>query len=195
MRRSLAQIGFFLAAALLLTACETNVPARSFPEISFAHQPPLALDVAQIQVETAPPQPAPADAAVVHELPISLAKVGETWARQRLKAVGQSGTAVVRIENATVLEEKLKKTEGLRGAFTTDQTERYVGNLAMSVTIEDSRGQALARGQATRSRTIGEDATLAAREKLWFELVEQTARDIDAVMEKEIRQHMAAYLR
>ena len=194
MRLSSALIGILLLA-LLLAACETRVPGRSFPEISFAHETPLNLDVAQIQVEKAPPAPSPAKGTIVHELPVSLSTVAEQWAHQRLKAVGRSGTATVRIEKATVVEEKLKKTEGFRGAFTTDQTERYVGNIEMSVSIVDDRGQAMARGSATRSRTVAENATLAEREKLWFELVESLGREIDSVMEKEIRQYMAAYLR
>lgn len=194
MRVSSAVFGILLLAPLL-AACETQVPARSFPDISFAHQPPLNLDVAQIQVETAPPPPAPANGTIVRDLPVTLSTVAEQWARQRLKAVGQRGTAVVRIEKATVVEEKLKKTEGFRGAFTTDQTERYVGDIAMSVSISDDRGQALARGSATRSQTISEGVTLATREKLWFDLVEQLAREIDAVMEKEIRQYLTTYLR
>lgn len=177
-----------------LAACETQVPARSFPEISFAHEKPFKLDVASIQVESQP-TPAPANGVIVHELPVTLASAAEQWARQRLKAVGQSGTAVVRIEKATVVEEELKKTEGFRGAFTTDQTERYVGELAMSVTIADARGQGIARASATRSRTVAEDASLADREKLWFEMVEQIAREVDSVMEQQIRQYLAGYLR
>jgi hypothetical protein len=194
MKLSSALFGILLLAPLL-AACETQVPARNFPEISFAHEQPINLDVAQIQVESASPAAAPANGTIVHELPVNLSTVAEQWARQRLKAVGQSGTAIVRIEKATVVEEKLKKTDGFRGMFTTDQTERYVGDVEMSVSILDDRGQAMARGSATRSRTIAEGVTLAAREKLWFELVEQLAREIDTVMEKEIRQYLAAYLR
>lgn len=192
------RLSWGLFAIMLLTpflaACETQVPARSFPEISFAHETPLNLDVASIQVESQP-TPAPASGVIVHELPVTLASAAEQWARQRLKAVGQSGTAVVRIEKASVVEEKLNKTEGFRGAFTTDQTERYVGELAMSVTIADARGQGIARASATRTRTVAEDASLADREKLWFEMVEQIAREVDSVMEQQIRQYLASYLR
>jgi hypothetical protein len=194
MRPSSALFGILLLAPLL-AACETQVPARSFPEISFAHEQPINLDVAQIQVESAPPSNDPAAGAIVHDLPVSLSTVADQWARQRLRAVGQSGTAVVRVEKANVVEEKLKKTGGFRGAFTTDQTERYTGEVVMSISIADDRGQAMARGTASRSRTIGEDASLAVREKLWFDLVEQLAREIDSVMEKEIRQYLTAYLR
>ena len=178
----------------LLAACETQVPGRSFPQISFAHQQPFNLDVASIQVENQA-APAPEGASVVHELPVSVATVAEQWAHQRLKAVGSSGTAIVRIEKAAVVEEKLKKTEGFRGAFTTDQTERYTGDLAMSVTVNDDRGQGIARASARRVRTVAEDATLAEREKLWFEMVEHLAREVDSVMDQQIRTYLTSYLR
>lgn len=190
----LKAIGIAAALACLLAACEMSVPTRSFPEIGFAHKPPYKLDVAQIEVET-PVQPAPEKGTVLHELPVSLTGVAERWAKQRLEAVGQNGTAVVRIERARVVEERLEKTGGVRGAFTTDQTERYIGNLEISISIADNRGQAMARAAASRTRTVAEDATLADRERLWFEMVEQLARGVDAQMDQQIPAHLAAYLR
>jgi hypothetical protein len=185
------------AAALVaafLGGCDTPVPSRSFPDISFTHKIPYNLDVASIEVETRP-APAPDKGTVVHELPVSLTAVAEKWARQRLKPVGASGVAVVTIEKASVVEQRLKKTGGVRGAFTTDQTERYIGELQLSISIAENRGQALARAGSTRTRTIAEDATLAEREKLWFDMVEKLTRGMDAEMDKQIPQHLAIYLR
>lgn len=180
--------------APLVAACETAVPARTFPEISFAHQPPINLDVASVEVENKPETPS-ASGAGVHELPVTLSSVAERWARERLKPVGTRGTAIVRVEKASVIEEKLKKTEGIRGAFVTDQTERYIGEMQMSITIADDRGQATARAEARRARSIAEDASLADREKLWFELVETVARETDKVFEEQIRAYLTSYLR
>jgi len=181
-------------AALLLAGCDTPVPSRSFPDISFSHKTPYNLDVATIEVEKQLAS-APSEGSIVHELPVTLDAVAEKWAKQRLKAVGQNGTAIVRIEKATVVEERLKKTGGIKGAFTTDQTERYSGALEVSVSISDNRGQAMARASATRARTIAEDATLADREKLWFDIVEKLARDVDAQMDQQIPAHLGIYLR
>jgi hypothetical protein len=183
-----------LLLAPLLAACETDVPARTFPEIGFAHQMPINIDVASVEVENKP-EPPSGTAAIVQELPVTPATVAERWARQRLHPVGQRGKAIVRIEKASVVEEKLKKTEGIRGAFVTDQTERYIGELQMSVTVVDDRGQATARAEARRVRSVPEDASLADREKLWFELVEHLAREVDSVLEQQVRTHLSNYLR
>ena len=180
--------------AMAVSACETPVPARNFPEISFKHKTPYKIDVEAVEIEVMPQTP-PAKGTLVKELPVPLTVVAEAWAAQRLQAVGKSGTAVVRIEKAEMVEEKLKKTGGIKGAFTTDQTERYSGQLQVSVSIADIRGLALARAGATRSRTIAEDATLAEREKLWFSMVESLGRDMDAEMDRQIPKHLSGYLR
>jgi hypothetical protein len=181
------------ATALLLGACETPVPSRKFPEISFRHEAPYRLDVAKIEVEKR--IAAPQKGEVVHELPVSLATVAENWVRQRLTAVGNSGTAVVYIEKASVVEEKLAKTGGIRGAFTTDQTERYTGELQMTMELSNGGQQGTVKAGARKAQTIAEDATLAEREKLWFDMVEKLARDVDAQMNKQINTHLTNFLR
>jgi len=179
--------------AFLLAGCETPVPARKFPEIGFLHKAPYKLDVATVEVEKQPAAPQAGN--IVHELPVSLTTVAETWARQRLTAAGTSGSAIVRIEKASIVEEKLKKTGGIRGMFTTDQTERYTGELEISVSLANNRGQAMVRANARKIRTIAEDATLADREKLWFEMVEKLAREVDDQMDIEIHGHLGNFLR
>lgn len=178
----------------LLAACETEVPARKFPDISFANEPPIKLDVASIQVENKPAPPT-GKGSIVYDLPVTPSSVAEKWAQERLRAVGRSGTAIVHIEKASVVEEKLKKTEGLRGLFTTDQTERYTGEMAISISLSADRGQAMARAEAKASRTVAEDASLADREKLWFDLVEHLSHEVDKVLDQEIHKHMAEYVR
>ena len=46
-----------------------------------------------------------------------------------------------------------------------------------------------------RTRTVAEDASLADREKVWFQMVESLSRNVDKVLEEQIRKHMTAYLR
>jgi hypothetical protein len=179
--------------ALLLTGCETEVPARSFPDIGFLHKQPYKLDVATIEVEKQPPSSEPDS--IVHELPVSLSAVAEKWARQRLTAAGTNGTAIVRIVKATVVEEELAKTGGIRGAFTTDQTERYTGDLAISLSLTNDHGQGNVQASARKIRTIAEDATLAEREKLWFDMVETLAREVDDEMDRQIGAHLTEFLR
>ncbi len=190
---TLKSLVFGVFAVLLLAGCETPVEGRHFPEIGFAHQAPIALNVASVTVEK--PAPSGVDGSVEHELPVTLVAVAERWAQQRIKPVGQQGTAVVRIEKAQMIEERLQKKGGIRGAFTTDQTERYRADLRVSVSIDDPTGNAQARASGHRIRTVAENATLADREKVWFQMVESLSRNVDKVLEEQIRTHMTAFLR
>ena len=130
-----------------------------------------------------------------YELPVSLRKTAARWARERLKPVGRTGEAVVTIEQATMTEERLKKTGGIRGAFVTDQTERYRGVLRMSVAVTTPRGEAVARAAGERVRTVAEDTTLADREKVWFEMTEALMRRVDKELDSQVRRHMSEFIR
>lgn len=182
-----------LLLPILMSGCETPVPGRGFPEISFAHEQPIRLDVAKVEVKESPR--VADEKSIDYELPVSLRKTANRWARERIKPVGRQGVAVVTIEQATVTEERLKKTGGFKGAFVTDQTERYRGTLRMTVEITSARGEAVARAEGERTRTVAEDATLADREKVWFEMTETLIRRVDKEMDSQIRRHMARYIR
>ena len=191
---ALRTIGIAAAMALLLAGCETNVPARSFPDIGFLHKTPYKLDVATIEVDKQAPA-APETGSIVHELPVTVDAVAEKWAHQRLVAVGTNGSAVVKIEKASMVEENLKKTGGLRGVFTTDQTQRYTADLEISLSLSNEHGKGMVRASARKIRTIAEDATLAEREKLWFDMVETLAREVDDEMDRQIGGHLQEFLR
>jgi len=179
---------------LLVAACETQVEGRNFAQISFAHLPPIKLNVAKIDVKE-PTVEAPGNGNIEHELPVSLRGAALRWARERLQAVGQTGSAVVVIEQADFREERLKKTTGVKGIFTTDQVERYQAVLAISVSISEPNGSAKARAKGSRSQTVPEDASLADREKVWFSMTEKLVKAVDAEMEKRIRQNLQHYVR
>jgi hypothetical protein len=194
LHRPIVLLGAVLVLALSLGACETPVEGRKFPQISFSHQAPIRLDVAQIDI-TKPPMQNLSKDNIEHELPVSLNKAAEIWARERLKPVGNRGVAVVSIEKASFTETQLKRTAGIKGAFTTDQSERYIADLRMSVKISDLRGEGVARAEGSRKQTVREDITLAEREKVWFRMVEGLIRDLDKELEKQMRAYLGQFIR
>ncbi len=185
---------WLLPCLLLLAACETAVEGRNFAQISFAHLSPIKLNVANIEVRE-PAAEAPGNGNIEHELPVSLRGAARHWAEQRLQAVGQTGSAVVTVERADFREERLKKTPGFKGIFTTDQVERYRAALTVSVSITDPKGSAVARASGSRTQTVPEDASLADREKVWFSMTEKLVKAVDAEMEKRIRENLILYVR
>ena len=194
MRSSLA-----LAAVLVLAlgACSADPPGRPiYPELTYRHLPPIKLAVGRIEVEDAytPPLRAPN---VEHEFPLSPAAAARRWSDDRIRAVGEKGSVKVTLREASVVEVALKKTEGLTGAVTADQSERYDGTIVMEIEVRSENGdkEAFVTATARRSRTVPEDITLNDREKVFFEMTEAMMNDLNAELERQIQQHLGRYLR
>ena len=186
----------FLAAAFILSGCATQVEKPGFSQISFAHLPPINLNVARVEVENRYVSPATRPN-VEHKFSVSPAAVASNWGRDRLKAVGQSGVARVIVRRASVVEVPLKRTAGVKGAFTRDQSERYDAVIDMKVEIRDANGdlRVTAESTAKRSRSVSENISLNDREKVWFEMTEAMMGDLNTSLEAQIRKHMNRWLR
>ena len=164
--------------------------------ISFSKLPKIKLNVANIDVKRVYKAPL-GFPNVEHEMPDQLLDAAERWAKDRLRAVGKYGVASLTIDRASVVEVKLEKAGGIRGAFIIDQGERY--DVVLSVGIEvleaASGGQASARTTVRASRTISENATLAERERLWEHMNNEVMGEFNQDFEARIRRHLSAFLR
>jgi len=96
-----------------------------------------------------------------------------------------------------MVEDPLPVKKGVKGAFTKEQSERYTATIEAIIELQGAnaaeRGHATAR--VTRSTTVREDASLHDRERVQFELVEALMVQFDAEMEKNIRAHLANWIR
>ena len=185
-----------LAVVFLLTGCATEVQKPGFSQISFAHLQPISLNVARIEVENRYVSPATRPN-VEHEFPVSPAAVASNWGRDRLRAVGQSGVARVVVRRASVVEVPLKRTTGVTGAFTRDQSERYDAIIDMMVELRDAAGNVRVTVESTakRSRSVSENVSLIEREKIWFEMTETMMSDLNTALENQVRIHMKEWIR
>ena len=185
-----------LAVVFLLTGCATEVQKPGFSQISFEHLQPISLNVARIEVENRYVSPATRPN-VEHEFPVSPAAVASNWGRDRLRAVGQSGVARVVVRRASVVEVPLKRTTGVTGAFTRDQSERYDAIIDMMVELRDADGnvRVTAESTAKRSRSVSENVSLIEREKIWFEMTETMMSDLNTALENQVRIHMKEWIR
>ncbi len=185
-----------LAVVFLLTGCATEVQKPGFSQISFAHLQPISLNVARIEVENRYVSPATRPN-VEHEFPVSPAAVASNWGRDRLRAVGQSGVARVVVRRASVVEVPLRRTTGVTGAFTRDQSERYDAIIDMMVELRDADGnvRVTAESTAKRSRSVSENVSLIEREKIWFEMTETMMSDLNTALENQVRIHMKEWIR
>ncbi len=189
-------VGFAAAICGVLAGCQTPDPEPAYPELSYAHFGAIALDVQRIEVVRAyaPPAKKPN---VEHLFPVSPLAAAERWINDRLRAAGRTGVARATISRASVVEVPLKRTSGVRGVFTKDQSERYDGQIEITISIlgADGREKANVSSRAERSRTVAEDASPIDREKVWFEMTEAMMNDLNAALQRQINEHFRAYIR
>ena len=130
-------------------------------------------------------------------MPVSPDKAIERWVVDRIRTVGNSGKAVITIRDASVVETTLKRTGGIKGTLTTEQSERYDARVEVEIRATDGLGMKVAKAKTTssRSRTIKEGATLRERHTLWYELTERGMNDFNRTFETQIRKHLATFLK
>jgi hypothetical protein len=181
----------------LLAACSGAPPPTKFPQLTYAQHGVFTLDVSEVEINDAY-QPTLRSPSVDHLMPVSPAAAARQWARDRLRASGSSGRrAVFTIDEGAVTEKTLRRQSGLRGVLTVEQSERYDAVVAVRLEIFDPAGRqvAVAKANARRSRSVPEDITLNAREKVWFSITERLIDDLNAELERAIPQFLGQYLR
>ena len=182
--------------ATLLSACVPPPAAPNFPEIAFRDREPFRLDVAEVTLVESYQAPLRAPH-VEHESPMPPAVPLRNWVRDRLRAEGGAGSLRATIVDARIVETLLEINQDVGAALTTEQAVRFDGRVEMRLEVLDAGGRVRAsvNAEASRARTIPENATLRERDEVLFQIAEDLATDLDAVLAPNIRQHLAPYLR
>lgn len=195
-RRNFLRLAAFGTVASL-AGCQTAPPPARFAQLTFGHLGPIRLNAARIEIVDEYPEPLrPPN--VEHLFPTPPKQALRRWASDRLVAAGGEGHyARFVIQEAKAVATDLKTTPGLRGYFTTDQSERYDLSLAAALEIRQERGDyrdGFATATASRTRTVAEDASVAQRERVWFDMLEQAMQDFNAEFERQIRANLPRFL-
>ncbi len=186
-----------LIIATVLGGCEATPTGHRFPELTYAHLGMIRIDAARIEIADEYQEPLrPPN--VDHLFPTPPERVMRRWATDRLAATGTPDRyARFVIQDAKVIETELPRTQGIRGAFTTDQTQRYDLTLSAAIEIREERGNyrsGYATASTSRSRTVAEDISVNEREQIWFELMEQAMNDLNAELERQIRGNLTRFV-
>jgi|APTNR8051073442_1049403.scaffolds.fasta_scaffold04193_7 hypothetical protein len=185
----IAVIGFTVVACSSMTT-------QPVPELTFAHIPPIGLDVRAIEVTSAfQSSNAPPNVEYRFRTPPEVAL--KRWANERLRALGTMNRARFTVLNAAVTEEPLPRTTGFFGAFKTEPEARYTITVEAQLEILDERDMRLGLSSArvTRSRTMMEGLTPDDKQLFWFELTRDTMDSFDTEMERSIRQFLKQWVR
>jgi len=187
----------FALFALSLSACQEAPAPQSFPPLNFSAQPKIKLAVAEIRVieNYKSPMTAPN---VEQNFPVSPSAAIKQWVEGRLQAVGSSGILEITINDASVIERPLPRTQGIKGFFTNDQSEQYDATLHVALRLYDGeRAIAVAEGdvRVTKSRSIAEDATVAQREQIYYAMTREIMARFNTEAEARLNQYFSPYLR
>lgn len=191
-----ALIAGLAVAAAGLAACADAPPPRAFPELRFTTQAPLVFAAQGPVIDNQARVPG-IDPHVEHLMPLPPHRAVEIWARDRLQTTGVGGqTLRVVIREASVTETPLEVQRGVRGFLTDQQEARYDARVDVAVQMVDASGQVTAESNAVarRSRTLSQKASLAEREKMWFELIERLLHDMDASLTPSLRNYLRAHM-
>jgi hypothetical protein len=177
-RRSLC----LLLPGVMLAACAESPPPE-LPDLTFTHLRPIRFDVSTVQVVESyrPPARKPN---VEHLFPVPPALAAERWAKDRLRAAGPGGTARFEVLRGDVVEVP-------RGS-----ADRYeaVLEVRLALASADGRRTGEVSARASRTQTVERDATLDERERVWFDMTDALMRDLDAQLERQIAEHLQAFL-
>jgi hypothetical protein len=184
-----------LVALGMLAGCASPPPRPSFADIHFVTKSRLRIDAAAIEVvkdfrpSFKPPE-------VEHLFPVPPELAIENWVHDRLEAAGAGRRVIVHVLDASVREVVLPKTPGLRGAFTTDQAERYDGAVEVRIDLVNERGfpQRTVTAKATRSQSVAEGITPNQRDQAWYDMTRAMMSDLDQQLEKQIRENFTFYV-
>ncbi len=191
-----ALIAVLATVPLLIAGCATPPPERPRLDLRFTQAPPMVLSVDGVRVESAyvPPMAPPN---VDHEFPVPPLKAVETWTEDRLRGVGGVVGAVMVVEDASAWRESLPTDRGFTGLFKQEQSDRWHVRIAARLEIRDARGRVLAQTHAVVGRSVStpENITLNDRDLVWYRLTSDAMGDFDDLMDRDIRRHMAAWLR
>jgi len=174
-----------------LTSCSVPALSPTYPEITFSHLPPIQLNVAEVDIieNYVPPHRAPN---VDHRFPITPVAALRRWIVDRIEAAGKTRRGRVIIEDARVVAVDLPVRKGLEGLFYKEQEVRYDAAMEARVEVRSERGyrDSFATARVVRSRTVPGEMTLAEKGRVFFDLTEELIKELNSVLEINIRKHM-----
>ena len=180
----------------LLGGCASEYESFTPPPLDFSDRQPLNLAVDRVMVDSVY-RPASAPPYVDHALPLTPEAATRALLEQRLRAIGGTDRLQAVILDASVQEEALETTSGVRGWLTTETAARLEGSLKVRVDRLDPAGMVV-RSISTavaRTRAIPEGVGYAERQRIAYELVRDLVDDLDADLSANVRESYAELFR
>ena len=187
---------WFVVVIGMICGCASDYESFEPPPLDFSDRQPLELAVDRITIDSVY-RPAGAPPDVDHALPLTPEAAARALLEQRLRAIGGTDRLQAVILDASVREEALDTTSGVRGWLTTESAARLDGRLKVRIDRLDPTGMVV-RSISTavaRTRAIPEGVGYAERQRIAYELVRELVDDLDAGLSANVRESYAELVR
>lgn len=179
----------------LVAACASKDPAPSFPAFSFAGAP-LLFNVAEISSASSF---APlGNGHVEADFDVSPQSAFESWQGDRLQAAGTNGRLTVTLLDASAVETYLPVTNGIEGAFRSEQGRKVSTRISARFAAEVREGEAWRRAETTvtaeYAQTMDKDVNFTERRQVLYSVSRELINQFDARAVAALRQNLRAFL-
>ena len=180
----------------LLGGCARQYQSFEPPPLDFSDRPALQLAVERITIDNVA-LAAGAPRAADGMLPLTPEAATRALLEHRLRAVGGPDRLQAVILDASVKEEALETSSGVRGFLTTEAAARLDGRIKVRVDQVDPAGTVLGSISTTveRTRAIPEGVGYAERQRIAYELVRDLVDDLDVGLTANIRESFPQLVR
>ena len=181
-----------LAMGLMImgVGCVTPSSPPTFADITFSHKPKINLFIAEVNSKITYIA-GETEQHIEQFAPVSLVRLAEDWASQRIAPNGAEGEFTFTVLKAELLETPLITDQGITALFTNEQAVRYQVRLSVKMqAVIPSRAMVIeAISKITRDQTAEEDLTLNERDKILYQLIEDSLYALDQQLEQDIEKY------
>jgi hypothetical protein len=191
----LKNLAIAILAGLMLSACANQPPAEA-PQFHFISSAPFNVQGQSVVVDNAyvPPASLPS---VENAYSATPADIARAWARDRLRTKGGVGRVVVRILDASVVEEGLPTQHGFVGYIAGEQNRQLTAHLKAVVLFygdpAKEKGPGNVTAEASASRAIAGNASGRDADVDYYMLLESLARSFDDALSTQMSAYLAQY--
>ncbi len=181
-----------LALLVLVGGCSSETAAPIQPLVlDYTRLGKINLAVAKLEFMNSAPLATPKDATIFQNYKPQLNDALYRWGIDRLQAGGKQGRAKLVIHDSSLHREALPRQTGIDSWFTRQQSERWSGKATVDLRIEDAGNfTGNASATVTHSTTLPEDASPSERENAYRRLLLGMMDDLNAKMDRAIRDHL-----
>jgi len=181
------RIGLLLP--LFLGACAKDIAAVNPAPLSFAHEAAFVLPGSNVVVqdEALPQRPLPS---VEHPDQETAADIVRAFARDRLRVKpGETRPVVVRILDASVVEEGLPTQYGYVGYLAGEQNRQFTGHIKVELDFYENprqKGPTRITAEASASRPLPASSGPNGSSQEYYNLIDVLARDLDGALATQL---------